>query len=98
MRLEPNKRVKIVVMGLLRFARNDTDVDFLRNHQYLLMVEMEMKEQKKIEIIICDRYRNCGGDKCLRALNNRDGAFSIYEGQKIELVGYTTCGGCPRET
>jgi len=23
------------------------------------------------------------------------GAFSIYAGKEVELVGYTTCGGCP---
>ena len=31
----------------------------------------------------------------MRALRNRDGAFRRYEGQDVELVGYTTCGGCP---
>jgi len=50
---------------------------------------------KKIGIIICDRYRTCAGGKCLRALRERDGAFARYEGEQVELVGYTTCGGCP---
>ncbi len=49
----------------------------------------------KIGIIICDRYRNCAGGKCLRALQNREGAFSYYQNVDVELVGYTTCGGCP---
>ena len=50
----------------------------------------------KIGIIICDRYRNCGGGKCFRALTNRDGAFDIYSrDEKVEIVGYTSCGGCP---
>lgn len=49
----------------------------------------------KIGIIICDRYRRCAGGKCLRALKNREGAFSVYAGQEVELVGYTTCDGCP---
>ena len=49
----------------------------------------------KIGIIICDRYRCCAGGKCLRALKNREGAFSIYGSQEVELVGYTTCDGCP---
>jgi len=49
----------------------------------------------KIGIIICNRYRTCAGGKCLRALHNREGAFSIYAGQEVELVGYTTCDGCP---
>ncbi len=54
-----------------------------------------MKDKVKIGIIICDRYRNCAGGKCLRALHNREGAFSIYRDSEIELVGYATCGGCP---
>ena len=49
----------------------------------------------KIGIIICDRYGRCAGGKCFRALKNREGAFSIYAGEKVELVGYTTCDGCP---
>jgi predicted metal-binding protein len=49
----------------------------------------------KIGIIICDRYRTCAGGKCLRALKNRAGAFSIYKNEEVELAGYTTCGGCP---
>ena len=50
----------------------------------------------KIGIIICDRYRNCAGGKCFRSLQNREGAFDIYaKGENVELVGYTTCGGCP---
>ena len=52
-------------------------------------------EQIKIGIIICNRYRTCAGGKCLRALRNREGAFSIYQNQGVELVGYTTCDGCP---
>jgi predicted metal-binding protein len=49
----------------------------------------------KLGIIICDRYRRCAGGKCFRAMSNREGAFSIYAGQEVELVGYTTCEGCP---
>lgn len=49
----------------------------------------------KIGIIICDRYRRCAGGKCLRAMKNREGAFDIYADEEIELVGYTTCDGCP---
>ena len=51
--------------------------------------------KKKIGIIICDRYRTCAGGKCLRSLRNREGAFSRYQDQAVELVGYTTCDGCP---
>jgi len=50
----------------------------------------------KVGIIICDRYRTCAGGKCLRALYKREGAFSIYgKDDEVELVGFTTCGGCP---
>jgi predicted metal-binding protein len=50
---------------------------------------------KKLGIIICDRYHTCAGGKCLRAVRNREGAFARYAGEEVELVGYTTCGGCP---
>ncbi|RPH93313.1 CGGC domain-containing protein [candidate division KSB1 bacterium] len=51
---------------------------------------------KRIGIIICDRYRDCGGGKCFRALRERRGAFSIYPAEEsVEIVGYSTCGGCP---
>ena len=54
-----------------------------------------MKEKTKIGIIICDRYRTCAGGKCFRSLRNRDGAFSRYKNMEVEIVGYTTCDGCP---
>jgi predicted metal-binding protein len=54
-----------------------------------------MKDMKKVGIIICDRYRSCAGGKCLRALREREGAFAAYAGEEVELVGFTTCGGCP---
>ncbi len=50
---------------------------------------------KKIGIIICHRYHTCAAGKCLRAMRNREGAFSVYKKDEIELVGITTCGGCP---
>ena len=50
---------------------------------------------KKLGIIICDRWRRCAGGKCLRALRQREGAFSRYRDEEVELVGYTTCDGCP---
>jgi predicted metal-binding protein len=49
----------------------------------------------RIGIIICNRYHTCAGGKCLRSLRNREGAFARYAGEELELVGYTTCGGCP---
>jgi len=54
-----------------------------------------LKETIKLGIIICHRYHSCAAGKCLRAIKNKEGAFSIYKGKEIELVGYTTCGGCP---
>jgi predicted metal-binding protein len=57
--------------------------------------EREMSEKIKIGIIICDRYRTCAGGKCLRAMRNKEGAFAQYADSEIELVGYTTCNGCP---
>lgn len=50
---------------------------------------------KRIGIIICQRYSACAGGKCLTALRNREGAFSLYKEEEVELVGYTSCGGCP---
>jgi len=49
----------------------------------------------RIGIFICNRYHTCAGGKCLRSLRNREGAFSIYKDREVELVGYTTCDGCP---
>jgi predicted metal-binding protein len=49
----------------------------------------------RIGMIMCNRYHTCAAGKCLRALRNREGAFSIYVGKEVEIVGCTTCGGCP---
>ncbi len=50
----------------------------------------------KIGIIICERYKNCAGGKCFRAMQNREGAFDIYDKETpLEIAGYTNCGGCP---
>ena len=50
----------------------------------------------KIGIIICDRYKTCAGGKCFRSAKKREGAFDIYsKNESLEIVGYTTCGGCP---
>ena len=54
-----------------------------------------MEKKTKIGIIICNRYRRCAGGKCFRSLRNREGAFSRYENTDVEVVGYTTCDGCP---
>ncbi len=57
--------------------------------------EVAMADTVKIGIIICDRYKNCAGGKCFRSLKKREGAFKRYKDKEIELVGYTSCGGCP---
>jgi predicted metal-binding protein len=50
----------------------------------------------KIGIIICARYKECGGGKCFRALRERVGAFSRYPAEEeVEVVGFSSCGGCP---
>ncbi len=55
-----------------------------------------MGKKIKLGIIICDRYRTCAGGKCFRALISKEGAFARYgEDEELELVGFTTCGGCP---
>ena len=58
-------------------------------------MHMPIMQKKKVGIIICNRYRDCAGGKCLRSLRNREGAFRKYKDEEVELVGYTTCGGCP---
>ncbi|HPR18636.1 MAG TPA: CGGC domain-containing protein [Candidatus Cloacimonadota bacterium] len=54
-----------------------------------------MKEKIKIGIFICDRYRRCAGGKCFRSLQTREGAFARYRDVDVEIVGYTSCDGCP---
>jgi len=54
-----------------------------------------MENKIKIGIIICDRYKTCAGGKCFRAMKNREGTFDVYKYREVELVAYTTCGGCP---
>jgi len=49
----------------------------------------------RIGIIICHRYHTCAGGKCFRAMREREGAFEAYRGRDVELVGFTTCDGCP---
>jgi predicted metal-binding protein len=58
-------------------------------------MSLEMKDKIKIGIIICDRYKTCTGGKCFRALRERAGAFEAYVGNEVEVVGFSTCGGCP---
>ncbi len=55
----------------------------------------EEKTMNKVGIIICDRYNTCAGGKCLKSLKDREGGFARYKDEEVELVGFTTCGGCP---
>ncbi|MBS3818888.1 CGGC domain-containing protein [bacterium] len=51
---------------------------------------------KKIGIIICGRYQECGGGKCFRSVRERVGGFARYsKDEPVEVVGYSYCGGCP---
>ena len=51
---------------------------------------------KKIGIIICGRYKNCGGGKCLRSMREHTGGFAVYpKDEELQLVGYSFCGDCP---
>lgn len=51
---------------------------------------------KKVAIIACARYRDCGGGKCFRALRERRGGFAQYAPEEpVEIVGFAGCGGCP---
>jgi predicted metal-binding protein len=54
-----------------------------------------MSDVVKLAIVICDRYKTCAGGKCFRALQNREGAFARYRDKDVEIVGFTSCGGCP---
>jgi predicted metal-binding protein len=51
---------------------------------------------KKVGIIICGRYKECGGGKCLRSMREHVGGFAIYpKEEELQLVGYSYCGDCP---
>jgi predicted metal-binding protein len=61
-----------------------------------MYVVWERHTMKRIGIIICARYQDCGGGKCFRALRERQGGFSCYAADEaVEIVGYSNCGGCP---
>ncbi len=49
----------------------------------------------KIGIITCEnRSLLCAGQNCLGSVSRHSGTFARYT-DEIELVGFTTCGGCP---
>ena len=47
--------------------------------------------------MICDRNRTCTGNKCFKSIIERDGVFSKYQDEPVEVVGWMACGGCPGE-
>ncbi len=49
----------------------------------------------KIGIIRCGRYARCSGAGCFTGINQKSGPMADYD--SIEVVGYSTCGGCPGE-
>jgi predicted metal-binding protein len=54
------------------------------------------ESMKKIGILICGRYKSCGGGKCFRALKERVGGFAVYSKEEdVQVVGYSYCGDCP---
>jgi predicted metal-binding protein len=52
----------------------------------------------KIGIIRCQEHSSsCAGYNCFPALYGRKARFARYENEdKVELVGFDTCGGCAR--
>ena len=49
----------------------------------------------KIGIIRCEEHsEKCAGYHCFPALQEKKGSFENYN--KVELVGFDTCGGCGR--
>jgi predicted metal-binding protein len=102
---DQNLELKVFVLALPAVRKWNISVEYPAIQSNVLSVvpicienkimEIHMNEPLKLGIIICDRYRTCAGGKCFRALNNREGAFSKYKNQDVEMVGYTTCDGCP---
>jgi len=88
---------KQIAKQIIQFNKTAFDNTFDALNVLQEQREKMMSMWKRIGIIICARYRDCGGGKCFRALRERcPEAFSIYPGgEAVEIVGYSTCGGCP---
>ena len=53
---------------------------------------------EKILIIGCKRAMDdvcIGCSRCLVGFNRKEGSFSRYEGEAVELMGLLNCGDCP---
>ena len=49
----------------------------------------------KVALLRClETEGECGGRHCFKTLENKEGALQEIE-EDIELIGVTTCGGCP---
>ncbi|MGM0369489.1 MAG: CGGC domain-containing protein [Bacillota bacterium] len=49
----------------------------------------------KVALVRClETEEECGGNHCFQAMENKEGAFQEIT-TDIELVGVTSCGGCP---
>lgn len=52
----------------------------------------------KIAIISCGNVKNtanCPGVGCFKSFNHRTGMFAGYLNEEIQMVGFSTCAGCP---
>ncbi|MGC9375087.1 MAG: CGGC domain-containing protein [Bacteroidales bacterium] len=58
-----------------------------------------MPKEKKIETIICNRYRNSAGRKCFWDMKILKGAFDTYfdtyDDNTLEIIAYITNEVCP---
>ncbi len=53
---------------------------------------------KKILVVSCENIRDkhcIACLKCFKALARREGEFARYRDEEVQVVGWTTCGGCP---
>ena len=50
---------------------------------------------KKIAVLRCLRVSaSCAGSGCLRAMNEKTGAFERYGDEDLQAVAFFTCNGC----
>ena len=50
---------------------------------------------KKIAVLRCFRVSaSCAGSGCLRAMNEKTGAFERYGDENLQAVAFFTCNGC----
>ena len=50
---------------------------------------------KKVAVLRClQTSASCAGAGCLRAFNEKTGAFAVYGEQPLQLMAVWTCNGC----